>query len=254
MDTLPKAAVIVPCFNEADRLIPDKFLKAMEDYRYLHFVFVNDGSGDHTQKILEELSALSPSRIFTLNLESNQGKSEAVRKGFLFAMHNDFDYLGYWDADLATPLYAILNFIKILEANPTLLMIMGARVKLLGKEINRKSWRHYLGRIFATCAGIILQCDVYDTQCGAKLFRNTEMVQKVFLTSFVSKWFFDIEIIARLSRFLKASGRDIEKYIFEYPLEQWVDVNGSKLKFHHFAVAAVDLAKIAFTYYHKRSG
>lgn len=252
MEPFPKTAVIIPCYNEADRLTPAKFLKAIEDYRYLYFVFVNDGSSDHTQKILEEMSAQCPSRISLLNLDSNQGKSEAVRQGLLFVMRNHYGYLGYWDADLATPLRTIARFIQVLEADTTLLMIMGARVKLLGREIKRKNLRHYLGRIFATCVSIILQCEVYDTQCGAKLFRNTEAIQTVFTTPFISKWIFDVEIIARLSSLLKSSGAELENYIIEYPLEQWEDVNGSKLKLRHFAMGGFDLAKIALKYYHKR--
>ncbi len=183
-----------------------------------------------------------------MKLDVNQGKSEAVRKGFLFAMSGHYDYLGYWDADLATPLETLDRFIRILDSNPTALLIMGARVKLLGRNINRRKVRHYLGRFFATWASFVLQMEVYDTQCGAKLFRNTEMVQKVFLSPFISKWIFDIEIIARLIRLLKKSGEDITNHLIEYPLEQWEDVEGSKLKPWNFLVGGVDLAKIAFKY------
>lgn len=250
MDTLPKTAVIIPCYNEADRLKGEIFLKAIDDYRNLDFVFVNDGSKDLTQKVLEGLRAYHPDRISLLNLTANQGKSEAIRQGFLLVMKKHYDYLGYWDADLATPLDTIPRFRQILEVNTNILITMGARVKLLGREIHRKRVRHYLGRIFATFVGLILQCEVYDSQCGAKLFRNTEAIQKIFVTPFISKWIFDVEIIARLSEMLKASGEDIKNFIIEYPLEQWTDVNGSKLKPRHYAVVGIDLAKIALKYSH----
>lgn len=248
MGSLPKTAVIIPCYNEAGRLKSGIFLKALEDNPHLSFVFVNDGSKDRTQQVLEELTASCPHRVFLLKSDSNQGKSEAVRRGFLFAMPNHYDYLGYWDADLATPLETLNRFIQILASNTATLLIMGARVKLLGRKIMRRRARHYLGRIFATWASLVLQLEVYDTQCGAKLFRNTEIVQKVFLSPFISKWIFDIEIIARLNHYLKKSDEDIADYLIEYPLEQWEDVKGSKLKPWSFLVGGVDLAKIAFKY------
>ena len=250
MGSLPKIAVIIPCYNEAGRLKSDKFLKALEDNRHLSFIFVNDGSKDHTQQVLEELTASCPHRLSLLKSDLNQGKSEAVRKGFLFAMSDHYDYLGYWDADLATPLETLNRFIQILDSNTTTLLIMGARVKLLGRKIKRRRARHYLGRIFATWASLFLHLEVYDTQCGAKLFRNTEMVQKIFSSPFISKWVFDIEIIARLIRLLKKSDEDIADYLIEYPLEQWEDVKGSKLKPWSFLVGGVDLVKIAFKYRH----
>lgn len=251
MGSLPKTAVIIPCYNEAGRLNSEKFLKALEDNPQLSFIFVNDGSKDHTQKVLEDLTGLCPHRVSLLKLDANQGKSEAVRKGFLFAIPYYYDYIGYWDADLATPLVTINRFIEILETDTTTLLIMGARVKLLGRKINRRNLRHYLGRIFATLASFVLKLDVYDTQCGAKLFRNTEMVQKIFLSPFISKWVFDIEIIARLARLLKKSGEDMTGHLIEYPLEQWEDVKGSKLKPWNFLVGGIDLAKIAFRYGHE---
>ncbi len=249
MDSLPKIAVIIPCYNEAQRLAPDKFLKAVADNSHLYFFFVNDGSSDRTQKILSALRACSPHRISLLNLESNQGKSEAVRQGFLSAMINQYKYLGYWDADLATPLEALTEFVRILEVNPMVLMIMGSRVKLLGREIQRRKMRHYLGRIFATITALILRCDVYDTQCGAKLFRNTETVQEVFSRPFISKWVFDVEILARLFQLIETPSGKIGKYVLEYPLEQWKDIKGSKLKVSNFITGGIDIVKIALKFY-----
>ena len=43
------------------------------------------------------------------------------------------------------------------------------------------------GRIFATCASLVLNLPVYDTQCGAKLFRVTPEIQKLFGEPFSSR-------------------------------------------------------------------
>src|SRR5437762_2862299 len=76
------------------------------------------------------------------------------------------------------------------------------RVKLLGRNIQRSLIRHYCGRVFATVASLALGVDVYDTQCGAKIFRATPEMRQIFATPFRSQWIFDVEI---LSRYLAAN-------------------------------------------------
>jgi dolichyl-phosphate beta-glucosyltransferase len=83
---------------------------------------------------------------------------------------------------------------------------------------------------------------VYDTQCGAKLFRATDETQTLFLQPFSSRWIFDVEILARLVA-TAGDGR-AEQMIYECPLDRWTDVGGSQLKPRDFARAAVDLARI----------
>ena len=248
MGLLSKTAIIVPCYNEAGRLEPKKFLEAITDNPDLSFIFVNDGSKDNTQQILESLTCCSPKRIFFLNLDTNQGKSEAIRQGFLYSIPFRYDYIGFWDADLSTPLGTISQFVGVLDKNKEVLLVMGARVKLLGRKIARKRLRHYLGRIFATWASVVLKLDVYDTQCGAKLFRNTAAIEKIFLVPFISRWIFDIEIIARLIRLMEESDKDIKNCLIEYPLEKWEDIKGTKLKPGDFLFSGIELVKIAFKY------
>ena len=104
--------------------------------------------------------------------------------------------MGFWDADLATPLAAVDEFAATLAERPTIEMVFGARVALLGRHINRLPSRHYLGRIFATLASTVLSLRIYDTQCGAKIFRNSAAFRRVMAEPFESPWIFDGEFFS----------------------------------------------------------
>ena len=122
---------------------------------------------------------------------------------------------------------------------------MGSRVALLGRQIRRSGVRHFLGRAFATAASIVLRLPVYDTQCGAKLFRATPAMAELFSRPFRARWIFDVEILARMIAAAAATAQSsVNESIYEYPLERWQDVSGSRLKSHDFLVAAIDLAAI----------
>lgn len=247
-----RSAIIVPCYNEAGRLRGSEFIAFIRAREAVDFIFVNDGSSDGTQALLREICAADPARLHCVDLARNYGKAEAVRQGFLKGFQMGYALLGFWDADLATPLYEITAFRDILRA-PTVQIVIGSRVKLLGRSIRRSEARHYLGRLFAMFASLVLNLPVYDTQCGAKLFRNSEALRKVFATPFTSKWTFDVEILARFLVLLKRDPEhSLEAITVEHPLREWHDVPGSKLKWQDFVKSAVDLSKIFF--YLRRAG
>ena len=241
-----KTTIVVPCYNEADRLEADEFETFVRQNPDCRLLFVNDGSTDSTQSQLEELQLRNSDQFAVLSLEQNRGKAEAVRRGLLEAMKEPPTYVGFWDADLATPLDAIPVFQGILDQRPHLHLAVGSRVKLLGRKIDRTPFRHYAGRFFATCASLVLKIPIYDTQCGAKIFRVTPIAKKVFAEPFTTTWIFDVECMARYGEMV--SDLSLEQIIYEVPLLQWKDVAGSKLKSGDFLKAAFELNKIRRNY------
>jgi len=247
MTTSQLVIIVVPCYNEARGLNTQAF-KAFSHERYhVRFLFVDDGSTDETWDVLQSLSALDGERFLICRLPRNVGKGEAVRQGLLQAFRGNPDYVGYWDADLATPLSAIPAFCDMLNTSQ-FEMVFGARVRLLGRVIERGPLRHYAGRIFATMASLVLGVPIYDTQCGAKIFRGSPAVSSLFKGKFITRWLFDIEILARLIQSYGLNRRHIEKVVYEFPLNEWHDVVGSKVRARDFAKSLVWLAMIYWHY------
>ena len=240
-----RLTIVVPCYNEAARLDGERFLTFAAAAPGLRFLFVDDGSRDATKRILDELQGRAPDSIGVLSLAANVGKSEAVRRGCLAAFESNPEYVGYWDADLATPLDEIPRFLSVLEGHPTVLLVMGSRVCLLGRAVHRTWTRHYLGRAFATAASVVLQLPVYDTQCGAKVFRVHPATVSVFQESFLSRWLLDVEIIQRLKQRTSVAACRDGVVLYELPLQAWDDVAGSKLSCRQAAGALRDLARVA---------
>ncbi len=241
-----RIAITIPCYNEASRLDTESFRRFMAGHTETSFCFVNDGSTDNTSGVLKGLVDAAPDRACLVEMRANTGKAEAVRAGMLHIMENGaYEYLGYWDADLATPLDTIPGFAHALDGSPGLLMASGSRIRRLGSDIARSPMRHYTGRLFATAASIALALPVYDTQCGAKLLRK-EAAESVFREPFSSRWVFDVEVFARICAH---AGRDrCAERILEIPLDSWRDVPGSKLRLVHALGAATDLLRIALRY------
>ncbi|MEE8509080.1 MAG: glycosyltransferase [Myxococcota bacterium] len=242
---MPDVLIVVPCFNEAERLPVERFASFPEQEPSVRFLFVNDGSTDSTLELLRKLQSRNPERFGFLDLETNRGKAEAVRRGMLAAFEQQPSYAGYWDADLATPLDEIPRFVALLEERPALEMVLGSRVKLLGRIIERHAMRHYGGRVLATLSSMALNLAVYDTQCGAKLFRRTAGTTALFAEPFVTNWLFDVELLARFVRERRGTDRPrAEDAIYEFALHEWRDISGSNIRARDFFVALTEIAKI----------
>lgn len=238
----PSVWLVVPCYNEEFRLPLERFVDLVSRPD-IGLLFVDDGSSDRTNETLTAFSRRFPGRVEVLSLPGNRGKGEAVRAGLLRALRDDPRIVGYVDADLSTPPDEILRLLRLVEEGPAL-AVFGSRVRLLGTHIHRKAARHYAGRLFATAASLALGLPVYDTQCGAKVFRNVPALARAVSASFLSRWAFDVELIGRLLAPDREPRLRIED-IVEVPLRSWTDVGGSKLSLWQILVSAGDIVRIA---------
>jgi dolichyl-phosphate beta-glucosyltransferase len=233
--------IVIPCYNEEHRLQDAPILSLLEGPG-VGLLLVDDGSSDKTAERLRALQDRSPDRIEVLCLPANRGKAEAVRAGLQRAIASGAALAGFADADLSTPPQEILRLVEVIRAAPEVNAVLGSRVAVLGADIRRKHARHYLGRVFATFASVILRAPVYDTQCGAKIFRSTPDLEDALAQPFRSRWAFDVELLGRL---MVRAGDYRSAGIIEVPLRRWEDVGGSKMRPTHMAKAGLDLASIA---------
>jgi glycosyltransferase involved in cell wall biosynthesis len=240
------AAIVVPCYNEARRLDVDAFVETFENNPNVDFCFVDDGSEDGTLDVINEMGMGREDRVLALQLPSNQGKAEAVRRGILHVLgKHDYEVVGYWDADTSTPLTELQRLLELFSANDQYVMLSGCRVRRLGAQIQRHWYRHYLGRLFATVVSLMLRLPTYDTQCGAKLFRSPYGA-RVFEKPFVSSWFFDVELFFRV---VQIFGRSVAAHrILEAPLNACSEIKGSKLKLADYLLVPFDLNRIRKAY------
>ena len=197
--SVASVVVVIPCYNEEARLDVSQVEALLADER-VRVLLVDDGSVDRTLVVLEQIHARHSASVTLLPLRPNRGKAEAVRLGLLAGLETGSSAIGYLDADFATPASEYLGLVDALMDSPDVDVVMGSRVAMLGTRIDRRPTRHYLGRMFATAASLALSATVYDTQCGAKVFRSSERVAEALEEPFSTRWAFDVELLSRLTR------------------------------------------------------
>jgi len=223
-------AIVVPCYNESDRLPVAKFESFLSSYSNVAICFVNDASTDRTQEVLQEIKNTFPTQIKLLSNDNNLGKAESVRKGMLYTnKHVKATVYAYLDADLATSLEECYSLLQYLDDN--IAFVFASRILKVGSVVERKFSRFVFGRIIATFISNILDMKVYDTQCGCKLF-NAELIATLFEKPFISKWLFDVELFSRM---IRCYGKDIVlTKMEEIPVKKWIDQGDSKVKLSYF--------------------
>nr|CAH7767466.1 unnamed protein product [Callosobruchus chinensis] len=231
-------SVIVPAYNEQDRLPPmlDECTKCLEE-RSSHSKFsyeviiVSDGSTDKTVDVAHKYSkSFGSDKIRVLELETNRGKGGAVRLGISSARGA---LLLFADADGATK---FSDLVKVEEAMTSILgcdyqkdpsaaaakvgISIGSRAHLEEETMaNRSAFRDFLMHGFHFLVWLLAVRGVKDTQCGFKLFTRTAASQ-CFDSLHVERWAFDVELLY-IAQCLKIPIAEVAV--------NWTEIDGSKI-------------------------
>lgn len=237
--------IVVPCYNEYNRLNEGEYQSFLNSQASVYLLFSNDGSTDNTIGKLQQIKSGNPDQVGIYNLEKNKGKAEAVREGVNYVLSEGIgtDSIAYLDADGSTSLDECYELSRLISEEKV--FVFGSRISKIDNRIDRKLYRHLVGRIIATLISRQLGIAVYDTQCGCKIVK-WDVAKKIFLENFISKWLFDVEIFNRL---IMIYGRPaMHNRCLEIPLKRWLDTDGSKVAFAYFFKLWADLYRISKAY------
>jgi len=242
--------VVIPCYNEEERLLSDEFLTYIDKNSGYHLCFVNDGSKDNTLEVLHQLQKGREDFITVCDCKKNGGKAEAVRLGMLhMAKREDLDYIGFLDADLSTDLADFDDLVKTIETSD-FKIVSGSRIARMGANITKESARKIISLTINFIIRKILSMDFKDTQCGAKIFRK-DVIGIAFKDKFVTQWIFDVEIFKRMT--IHFGLKKAKAMLCEQPLKRWIHADGSKLSMKDSVKIIGQLAQIAWVYRPKKT-
>jgi glycosyltransferase involved in cell wall biosynthesis len=199
--------LVVPCYNEASRWDAERFrqLAAIPDVQLL---FVDDGSQDATREKIQEL--VHSAEQEALFMQTNAGKAEAVRTGLLSALQaGTSTAVGFIDADGAFGVEDVERMVALTgpRFSDGFDALWSSRVALSGRSIERRTSRHYIGRLVATALSTAYPDLPYDSQSGFKVFAVSEELQQSLDQPFDTRWIFEVELLLRWQRIVGAGMR-----------------------------------------------
>lgn len=189
--TTPFLSVIIPAYNEANRLPAslNKVLDYLAQQPYAaEVIVVENGSTDATADIVRAM--LADDARLKLMQATTRGKGNAVREGMLAA---EGDWLFMADADLSMPISELDRFFPG-GATPTYDIAIASREAPGAVRYDEPPMRHLMGRVFNGLVKLLAVPGFQDTQCGFKCFRR-EVAREVFARQTLTGWGFDVEVL-----------------------------------------------------------
>jgi dolichyl-phosphate beta-glucosyltransferase len=192
MPSLDYSAVI-PAYNETARLAAP--LRAMATWfrtqrKSFEIIVSDDGSSDGTAVLVEQLRQEIP-ELRLVASPVNRGKGHAVRIGVLAA---NGALVLVADADGATPIEETAALEAALAGAD---LAVGSRA--LGGQVQRRWYRHVIGRGFHALVHLFGVRGIRDTQCGFKLFKSAG-ARDLFSRARMNGFSFDVEILLLAQR------------------------------------------------------
>ena len=192
MMQFPKYSIVIPAYNERDR-IPATLRSVVECIRTHNWpaevVVVNDGSRDDTAMVVREFARNAP-EVRLIENPSNCGKGYSVRNGVLHALG---DIVLFTDADLSSPIEEAEGLFYAIGMGADI--AIGSRWLATSRQTRRQPlFRQFFGRCFNALTRWVMHLPFADTQCGFKAFTRAA-AQTVFQLQTIERWGFDPEIL-----------------------------------------------------------
>lgn len=223
--------ILIPARNEARRLpnTLERTVRYLEAQPYSSSVVVVDnGSVDQTA----DLAARKWSERVPVHLTgcARPGKGAAVRRGFLTSQAR---FIGYMDADLATPIETLDVVMPLLRECPA---VVGSRWVRGAAFANRRPVHRSVGGVVFRAMVRRVLPGVADTQCGFKFF-DGDLARAVAGRLCIDGFAFDVELLREVA----GTGAPVK----EVPVV-WTDGGGSTLRMIRDGTrAAADLLGLA---------
>ena len=184
--TAPALTVILPCYNEAERLpgtLPALLAHLSAVPGAVEVLVVDDGSTDATVNVAEAVAA-ADRRVRVLSYGPNRGKGFAVRTGMLAAQG---ERVVFTDADGS---YRPSDLDRIVAALAQAPVAIGSRAGGASGPVARRA----ASRVFNLAIHGALGLPFDDTQSGLKGFRRAA-AQQIFSQARVDGFAFDVEVL-----------------------------------------------------------
>lgn len=196
--------IIIPVYNEEDNML--RLEKELTAYlaialKKTKVVFVNDGSTDHSQQLIEDICSRNH-HFFYLQFAANKGLSAAIKAGFDFS---DTEFTGYIDADLQT---APSDFNLLLEKIDDYALVTGIRTQRQDSFTKKMS-----SKIANGIRNAFTKDGITDTGCPLKVFK-TEYAKR-------------IPMFKGLHRFLPAMIQLQGELVLEVPVQHFPRLAGT---------------------------
>ncbi len=237
----PDISVIIPAFNEEDRILPT--LDQVSLFLDRHFgswqvLVINDGSRDGTGSLVSTFSQEQPN-VARHDLSHNSGKGAAVRFG---VHHATGRRILYMDADGAIPIEELHKLQPVMDEGYPI--VIGS--KSFPKRGGGTKWyRLIMGRVFNAFVRLFLIQGVHDSQCGFKLFEH-DAAKTIFEKQTVNGFSFDLEVLY-LAQKLGLRFREV-------PVT-WSNISGSRIHLVHDSIKMfLDIFRIRARHTYKRDG
>ena len=192
MAAIPELSVVIPAYNEAERIGPT--LDSISAHlgtvnpRY-EIIVVSDGSTDATDEIIREYSGRDE-RIRLVAYQPNRGKGHAVRRGMLEAHAS---HVLLTDADLATQIQDLHKLQEVAAQGYD--VIVGSRALKDSIIIGWRPWYRVLsGKVFNMIIRLLAVPAIRDTQCGFKYFKDGSAA-KIFAVARLDGFGYDVEVL-----------------------------------------------------------